>query len=246
MTAHDQQFGLLLAAHGERGGGASNDGVARLATVLAARNLAAQVGFGFIKGAPTIGEAVRALALCETLVYPLFLSDGWFSRVQLPRLLKETHRNGDRTIRILPPLGLDPALADLVAGKAMSAAQAYGFAAALTGIVLLAHGSARDRASQAAAEQLAAELGATKKFDSVAVAFLEQAPSLSDILSDMSGPVVVVGLFAGEGLHGKEDVSSLITAQRRSDIAFAGNVGAWPEIADVVAAAVGRREPVHA
>ncbi len=203
MTARDQQFGLLLAAHGERGGGASNDGVARLATTLAARNLAAQVGFGFIKGAPTIGEAVRAFALRQTVVYPLFLSDGWFSRVQLARLLKETHRAGGRAIRISPPLGRDPALAALIAGKAVLAAQAHGFAAAWTGIILLAHGSARDRASQAAAEQIAAELSAIKNFASVAVAFLEQARSLSNALSHMSGPVIVIGLFAGEGLHGR-------------------------------------------
>ena len=51
----------------------------------------------------------------------------------------------------------------------------------------------------------------------------------------------MVGLFAGEGLHGREDVARLMAVLQRRDIAFAGNVGAWPEIVDIVAAAIGNQ-----
>jgi hypothetical protein len=50
--------------------------------------------------------------------------------------------------------------------------------------------------------------------------------------------VIVVGLFAAEGLHGAEDAATLVAQLGRNDVTFVGNVGTWPEIADLIAAAV--------
>src|ERR1700704_3098991 len=74
-------FALLLAAHGERRANADNAGVARLAGNLAAAGVAKEVGFGFIKGSPSVDEAIRALSSRHVVVYPLFLADGYFTRV---------------------------------------------------------------------------------------------------------------------------------------------------------------------
>jgi sirohydrochlorin ferrochelatase len=102
----------------------------------------------------------------------------------------------------------------------------------------MAQGSTQDQASYIATTELADRLGKLQRFSDVEAVFLEQPPTLTDVLSRQSGPVVVVGLFVGDGLHGGEDVARLIAALQRSDIVFAGNVGTWPEIADIVAAAV--------
>ena len=80
MPLHD--FALLIVAHA-----AGNGGVAQLAAELARRNVAGEIGVGFIKGIPAIDEMLRALASPTVLVYPLFLSDGYFNRVRLPQLL---------------------------------------------------------------------------------------------------------------------------------------------------------------
>jgi hypothetical protein len=58
--SHD--FGLLLAAHGERRAEADNHGIAHLAKRLADRGVADEVGFGFIKGEPSIGDAVARIS----------------------------------------------------------------------------------------------------------------------------------------------------------------------------------------
>src|SRR5262245_53897842 len=115
-------FGLLLAAHGERRADGDNAGVARLAGSLATKGVAEEIGFGFIKGSPTVDGAITALLSRDVIVYPLFLSDGYFTRVALPRLVEQAKgRDATRTIRILPPLGLEPALADVIADEAVAA-----------------------------------------------------------------------------------------------------------------------------
>lgn len=230
------RFGLLLAAHGERGGVADNASVTALAAELARREVAAEVRCGFINGTPTIVEALQAFAATEIAIYPLFMSDGYFTRVRLAGLVEESRRclPGCR-LAVLPPLGLDPALAELIAEKASRASDHIG-GEARASVVLLAHGSLKDGASREAARALQRRIGGMDRFASVTCAFLEEPPALRECISALRGPVAVVGLFTGDGLHGGQDVPRLIGELARPDVIFVGNVGAWPEIADVVAA----------
>ena len=120
---------LLLVAHGERSSGAANAGVVQLAATLRGRAVAPEVAIGFIKGEPTITESVHALRADEIVVYPLFLSDGYFTRARLPEMLNEAMRaDRPRAIRMLPPLGLDPALVPLLMDKLVGTAQGRGMA----------------------------------------------------------------------------------------------------------------------
>jgi sirohydrochlorin ferrochelatase len=233
---------LLLAAHGERRDGAGNAGVARLALDLAGRGLAAEVGVGFIKGTPSIAETLAGFTTGEVVVYPVFLADGYFTRRRLPQLIESGQEASAarRRVRVLPPLGVDPSLADLVAEEARRSAEAAHMAAEAVTLVLLAHGTPRDAASRQAADILAQRLAARNRFYGVRSAFLEEPPSLAQVLDGISGPVVVIGLFAGEGLHGGDDAPQLVREAGRTDIVFAGNVGTFTGLADVVAAAIRR------
>ena len=105
-------FGLLLAAHGERRTDADNAGVMRLARSLAGKGVAAEIGFGFIKGSPPVDEAIRTLLSRDVVVYPLFLSDGYFTRVALPRLVEQAKQQGEQTPQQRQPESEgDPAVA---------------------------------------------------------------------------------------------------------------------------------------
>ena len=218
-----------------------NIGVARLAAALQRRAIAEEVGIGFVKGAPSIAETARALRADEIVVYPLFLSDGYFTRMRLPEMLNAASRvDRRRTIRMLPPLGLDPALVLILIDRLMETAQARGLAAARTSVILLAHGSSKDPASRIAAERITAELGRRTSFRAVRTALLEEPPSLREAASELSGPVIIFGLFAGEGMHGGGDAPQLVEDLGRSDTVFAGTISQLDGIADVVAAAVAR------
>jgi sirohydrochlorin ferrochelatase len=233
-------FGLLLAAHGERRTDADNVGVAALARRLAAEGVAAEVAAGFVKGAPSIDDAIRALAPRDVVVYPLFLADGYFTRVALPRLIGKVRHDSARLIKVLPPLGLDPALVDVIVDEARAVAQASGISQEEIAVVLLAHGSTKDKASRTATEQLADRVRECRRFREIRIALLEEPPSLAEAVDDVRGPVVVVGLFTGEGMHGVDDAERLVAALAREDVILIGPVGTFAGIAAVIGAAVAR------
>jgi sirohydrochlorin cobaltochelatase len=241
LTAGPRPFGLLLAAHGERRTDADNAAVARLARSLADKGVAAEIGFGFIKGSPTVDDAIGTLLASDIVVYPLFLSDGYFTRVALPRLVEQAkQRDATRTISILQPLGLEPALADVIAEEAAAAAHSRANLPAETSIVLLAHGSKKDQASHMATERLADRLRQRQCFYDTRIALLEEAPSLADAIEGMSGPIIVVALFAGEGMHGVDDARRLVAELRRDDIMLMGPVGTFAGIETMIVSTVTR------
>lgn len=241
-TQSANEFALLLAAHGERRPGAENEGAQQLAAVLAKRAAATAVEVGFLKGSPSIAEAVQRLSGYDLLVYPLFLADGYFTRKLLPRQLEEAGAFGrGRATCLLPPLGLDPALVDLMLDQAAAVAHSQGWPTFHTNLVLLAHGSSNNPASRLATEQMAETLAARAVFARVRIAFLEEPPSLSDAVARLTEPVVVVGLFAGEGLHGGGDAPQLIAEIGRSDVVSAGNIGGFAALPDIIADTIRHR-----
>jgi sirohydrochlorin cobaltochelatase len=242
LTGDTDQFGVLIAAHGGRDvDRSSNESIFKLAEKVAARIGGVRVAVGFINGIPAIGEAMRGVTVQNLLVYPLFMADGYFGQTVLNRVLEHARqewRGG--SIATLPPLGVDPALADLVVAKAASAAAAFGVPLDDVTLVLLAHGSTRGRASAIAAKQIAKNALANRRFADVRVAFLDEAPSLETTVSGIDGPAVVVGLFSGDGLHGGNDSSRLMAGLDRNDVIYVGNAGLFSGLEELVATAIKR------
>ncbi|MGB8400060.1 CbiX/SirB N-terminal domain-containing protein [Bradyrhizobium sp.] len=231
------QMALLIAAHGERRLGARNAGVWRIAQAVAAQNPVSEVGVGFISGAPTIGEAFATLTAPRVIVYPLFASSGYFTRDRLVQLLDEANNEG-RSVEVLPPLGLDPGLSDFVVAHAAGAARRSGFAPRASTVILLAHGSRRNSASREATERIAREIRHRAEFRDVHIALLEERPFLRDAAALAPGSAIVVGLFSGEGMHGANDAPRLIAELDRNDIVFAGVIGSFPGVEELISTAV--------
>jgi sirohydrochlorin cobaltochelatase len=216
--------------------------VARLAAAVAARHVVDEVGIGFLKGAPAIGETMRAFSARRIVVYPLFLADGYFTRVRLAQVLDDARREGDgRLVQVLPPLGLDTGLADLVSARAIAARGPVGGPAPIN-LILLAHGSSTDPASRTATECLAASIARRPGFRTVRCAFLDEPPSLGQATAGLPAPLMVFGLFAGDGMHGAEDVPRLLADLGRPDVAFAGTIASLDGIERLIATAVARAE----
>ena len=226
------QTALLIAAHGERQPDAGNESVQRITQALAGRGVAGEVAAGFINGRPAIGEALGALTARRIIVYPLFAASGYFTRDRLVQLIDEAN-TPDRRIEILPPLGLDPGLPDLVIGRLAQVAREH-FAAESCAAVLLAHGSRRNPASRQATEAIAQEIASRAAFRDVGVAFLEEKPFLEDTMRSLEGPTVVMGMFSGEGLHGARDAPHLVARLGRGDVVYAGVIGNAPGIEEMI------------
>jgi sirohydrochlorin ferrochelatase len=142
-------------------------------------------------------EQVLEQAKPGAVIYPFFMSEGYFTRTALPKRL------GDADVQVLPPFGLDPALPALVAQAIM---QHHGR------ILIVAHGSAGGRPGpDAATRDFAAQLSGASGRSGIEVAFLEQAPRLPDVLQQMrdaGAPAqICLPFFAMHGDHMRDDVT---------------------------------------
>lgn len=231
---------LVLAAHGDRGDWTRNRWLAAHAEVLAAQTRHAAVVFGVLKGEPSLEHALgtaRASGAARIAVYPLFMSEGYF----VGTVLAGRVAAADVTlpVTVLPPLGRDPALPDLVLAESLKTAEAAGYAPASARLLVVGHGSKFGPVNAEAARKMAKALERAGRFGSVDTAFLEEAPFLADALKAGPDPTVAAGFFSGEGMHAGGDVPDAIAAARAA-AAYTGAIGVHAAIPGLIAAAVAR------
>ena len=120
----------------------------------------------------------------------------------------------------------------------LSAAHSRALLPKATTVILLAHGSTNETASRIAAERLADRVRQSQCFRNTRIALLEEGPSLAEVIAETREPIIVVGLFAGEGMHGLDDMRRLVTELGCDDIFLLRPVGTFAGIDAIVSAAV--------
>ena len=223
MTASDMPA-MLLAAHGETGGARDNLLLVRVATQVAARLPDLPVTCGVLNGAPALEEALVALAGRHLLVHPFFMSDGYFVRQALPKRLQESPVAG---WAMLTPLGLLPALPALIAGE---------IAADRHEILIVSHGATKSDRSRLATEAFADALRRELPGRAIACCYLEEEPFADQAIAKLGPGAQLVSFFAGEGAHGRNDLTRLVIEAGKPDLAVTESVGALPGIADLIVA----------
>lgn len=225
---------LLIAAHGERGGLRANRLPLALAELVRQTDRFCQVGVGYIRGEPPIEAVAAGLPDGQVDIYPLFMSAGYYVNEAIPERLSIAASGRDargRPVRVMTPIGVRPVMARIVAGRATRAATGANLRPSATTLLLVAHGSSKDSASREATLALGERISRQGAFADVSAAFLEEPPSLDDALGAMAGPLVVFGLFIGEGLHGNDDLKAAVQRAGRSDLALAPALAQGPELA---------------
>ena len=215
---------VLLIAHGSTRYPDAGRTVLTHAETIRARGHFAKVAVGFLNGAPLAAEALAALGERTIHVVPFFMEDGYFTRVAVPNALK-----GGSNLRFYSAVGTHPGMARLIESRLIDHAP--------SDVILVGHGSAKSPGRRMALHDHAEKLGAR-------VAFLEEPPFLADALADAKGPAIaIIGVFAGEGGHVRDDLPTLIAAGRalRGDqLIDLGTVGDDPGIADLILDTVAR------
>jgi sirohydrochlorin cobaltochelatase len=200
---------LLLVAHGTHRYTDAGRALHAHAAALRAERRFAEVAVGFLNGSPSLAEALASLAASVVHVVPFFMEQGWFVREAVPRALG--HGQGHRLLHH-PPIGTHPGLPELAADRVRRAA---GADATRFAVLLVGHGSARSPGQPMALHRHADALAAATKFAGVRAAFLEESPHVADALRDWRTlPVAVLGFFAGDGGHVREDLPALLAAER--------------------------------
>lgn len=216
---------LLLVSHGIEG----RPGVAAAhATAIRAAGIFAEVRVACVKGEPGLADALAGAERPVTAV-PLLMADGFIMRLLRDRLA------GEIEVTLRQPVGVDPRLAALIAGKATSTCAGRGWPPEASSLLLVGHGTPRHPGSAVTVERHAAVLAAEGTFAEVRTAYLEQSPFLVEAAVSLDRPCVAVGLFVDDGPHGRDDVLDGL-ADAKVMVAYTGAIGADPAILELIAA----------
>lgn len=230
---------VLLAAHGDRGADKSNKSLKRHVEEIAETAVFHSVACGFLNGEPGIEEALNGLLAVpdgaspieQLLIYPFFMSAGYFTNTVLPK--RVLNAKPQVPYAFMEPLGFDAGLLELCETEALAAAAAQGFQPRQSRMLIVGHGSTKSNASKGATECFAAGVAAISAFARIDTCYLEEMPFLDAALDATEQPTVVAGLFAGDGLHAREDVPGALMETGGAQV-YTGSLGRSPEIAQMV------------
>jgi sirohydrochlorin ferrochelatase len=223
-------------AHGERGGAGVDRLVQAVANKLKAQGRHPSVQACFISKEPTLQSVLGAMPRVPITVCPVFMSRGYFVNRAIPDALAYAGYGPDTNppAIILDPVGLHPQLPQLVAELALSTLEASGLSARDCRLLLVAHGSKIGKASHQATSQLAAGIEGLQVFAGIEQSFLEEKPFLDEQLTRIECPVVVVGLFTGESIHGADELREAIKSSAGADILLSLPLARWPLLKELI------------
>lgn len=197
----DPKKTLMLVAHGSHEGPAPRRVTHEHADRVRATGAFDEVREAFWKTAPSVTDALRACRSKETVVVPLFMSEGYFVDEILPREIECAPTTGV-DVKYTSPVGTHPSVTDIVESRAKEVLQRDTKEAALA---VVGHGTSRHSESSVSAEEHANRL--KDVFPEAGAVFLDEEPNISE-LPDLfeSNTVVAVPLFVADGPHAREDV----------------------------------------
>ena len=206
MTANDA---LLLIGHGSARYPDAGRALHHHAQGLRGTTRFAQVEVALLNGSPSVADALVRIETATIRVVPFFMEDGYFTRVAVPKAF------GSRPVIIVPPVGIHHGMAGLIERQALLACADLGIASRAAAVLVIGHGSSRAPGRALALHRHATRVAATQLFARVETACLEEAPFVPDTLCRLrSHPVVVIGFFAGEGGHVRDDLPALIGSEQ--------------------------------
>jgi len=196
MTMHN----AVIVAHGSPGTPQPQDA----AMAVLAASVSDVLPNWTIRGATLASPGSLESALHgvdSPLIYPFFMSQGYFTSDILPRRLSSAGCNYLQ----LPPFGADPAIPALVAEAAMTGARTANLIPEETSLLLAAHGSEVSPASRIATLALVEQLLAALPFKAVVAGFIEEPPYLGESARDL-GRALCLPLFTLTASHVLDDV----------------------------------------
>jgi sirohydrochlorin ferrochelatase len=228
---------LLIAAHGDCGGDRGNVLAIELARRMRLSRHYEEVVVGYMKSDPTIEEAAARIGAERIRLMPLFMSDGYYVREAIPRRLG-IHDGVDAMghhVVIATPLGLLPELPRVLLEASVDSARAEGLLPSASTLLVVAHGNGNSTQSAGTARAIAQQMAEHRVFAGVQTAFLEEPPFLKDVLASAPRPLFVLGLFAGCGMHGLEDLHNAVEALHDSSVRIVEQLGGYARVIELIA-----------
>ncbi len=234
---------LIIVTNGEARGEKRNSALLKLTASLQNHEDLRQkdidkVSCCVLSGKPTVSAALQQAAKTadHILIYPLFMSEGYFLKTALPSQIASSDIS--TPITMLPSLSSDPALPPLLYQKALETLRTTQWQIEETRLLIVGHGSSKNPASAQATRRQARNLITSSQFLGIETAFLEEEPFIEELLGHTKQlPTIIIGYFTGQGLHGKNDIEQAIETTGANAV-YADSIGSAPEIKHIILAAV--------
>ncbi|MFP7673156.1 sirohydrochlorin chelatase [Marivita sp. S0852] len=165
------------------------------------------------------------------LIYPMFMADGWFTQVQLPRRLAPDV--GPQLVTF----GMDCTLPMLAARWLRDIAKDHGLDPSDIDLVIAGHGSGKSKRVSAATYTFADQLAAEFAPKSCRCGFVEEAPSLEEALTGLGQQSICLPYFAAKRGHVLDDLPQAVAATGYKGIVL-DPIGLNPDVPAMIADAL--------
>jgi sirohydrochlorin cobaltochelatase len=203
---------LIVVGHGSTVNPDSSAPTFEHAETLIRRKIFGEVHCAFWKEEPSLRQVVHMVDRDELYVVPNFISEGYFTRVVIPRELELTGpltAQRGRLIKYCQPVGNHPRMTELLLHRASTIAP--GAPPRQTSLVIVGHGTALNDNSAVAAKREVERIRARNVYAEVFNAYMEEEPLVANWAQFASQPnVVIVPFFISDGLHSYEDIPVLL------------------------------------
>lgn len=187
----------------------------------------------------------------ELFVVPLFISEGYFTREVIPRELglsaaaPSVTRTAGKTVHYCAPVGTHPWMTGMILRRAEETAGLTDEQAGRAGLVIIGHGTERNAGSGQVIYRVTEEAREARLFGRVETGFLDQAPTVGEVVRKIENPeIVLVPFFVAEGWHTQETIPddlglnrpavSPLTEREGRRIWYTAPVGTFPQIAEII------------
>ncbi len=202
---------LILAAHGSRVMPSTNRLVRECSDRFRHMGLFDEVTAAFHRGEPAFAVVLDHLSADEVTVVPLMSSEGYFSRIVLPRELKKNARYAELRVHQTRPVGTHPGIVPLVARRVRNRMEEHNLQPGSTTLAIVGHGTGRHRRSRVATVGLADALRRLDLCRQVLPAFLDEDPDVATINDRATQANIVVVLFLiSRGPHATKDIPEAV------------------------------------
>jgi sirohydrochlorin ferrochelatase len=192
---------------------------------------------GWHVGAATLAQpgaldATLAEAGPAPVVYPLFMTEGWFTGENLRKRLA-----GKPGARVLRPFGVSPDLPALAADLIAAETARAGWQPRDTRLFVAAHGSGRSANSARDTRAFAGALARHIALAEIRVGFVEEPPFLADAAQGMGAQSLCLPFFAARRGHVMDDIPEALDAAGFGGLRLAP-LGLAPAVPGLVARAI--------
>ncbi len=204
MEQEQSGTAIVLAAHGSSRDERINQPMFALARQIKNLTEFAFVTPAFLDGQPNLRSIVDEIEQRHVIVIPFMASAGYYTDVVFPQCFAS-----DRlSVRITDAIGVHPILPDLVSCRIDAVLDGFEKTDDWT-IVLVGHGTRKNRKSCRTTIDLARNLRSRNAKRRIQFAFLDQNPSLEHVAANIAtSHLLIVPFLMGLGPHTTVDVPS--------------------------------------